>query len=107
MTFRARLMPRAEQDAWQIFYWIAERSPEGATRWREALATALLKLSVDPHGYGLAPEAELTEFKLQQFLFKTRRGKTYRGVFVIIEDEVRILRIRGPGQAPLSSDDFE
>jgi plasmid stabilization system protein ParE len=107
MSYRVRILPRAERDAQQIFNWIAERSPDGAVRWWDAFDTAVEKLAARPLGYGLAPEDELTDHKLQQFLFKTRRGRTYRGVFVVVDDEVRILRIRGPGQPPMEADELE
>lgn len=107
MSFRVRILPRAERDAQQIFHWIEERSPEGASRWWDAFETAVETLAASPSGYGLAPEDELTDHKLQQFLFKTRRGRMYRGLFVVVNDEVRILRVRGPGQPPLETDELE
>ena len=107
MTFRVRILRRAERDAQQIFDWIVQSSPEGAVRWWNALTTAVAKLTSTPTGYGLAPEDEWADYELRQFLFKTRRGRTYRGVFVVVENEVRVLRIRGPGQPPLESDELK
>ena len=107
MTFHVRILRRAERDAQQIFEWIARRSPDGAVRWWNALAAAVAKLTLNPIGYGLAPEDEWTDHELRQFLFKTRRGRMYRGVFVIVADEIRVLRVRGPGQPPLESDELE
>ena len=75
---------------------------------RRIAAAVTLPVTADlEDGYGLAPEDEFTDAKLQQFLFKTRRGRTYRGVFVVVDNEVRILRIRGPGQPPLEADELE
>jgi hypothetical protein len=39
-------------------------------------------------------------------LFKTRRGRYYRLVYVIAEDEVHVLRVRGPGQPDLLPDEI-
>jgi hypothetical protein len=61
----------------------------------------------NPLAYGLAPENEYVDYELRQFFFKTRRGRTYRGVFTVVADEIRVLRIRGPGQALLRRDEIE
>ncbi len=106
MRFSLRILPRAENDAQHIFDYIANRSPEGALRWWDALQQAAWKITENPQGYGYAPENSLSHFDLRQFLFKTRRGRTYRGVFAIVNDQIRILRIRGPGQAPLDEDEM-
>ena len=81
-------------------------SPDGAVRWWFAFDEAVHKLTDHPLDCGLAPESETLRFQLRQFLFKTRRGRRYRGVFVVIGDEVRVLRIRGPGQPPLERNEL-
>lgn len=106
MTFRLRILPRAERDAQHFFDWLASRSYDGAVRWWFALDDAIHKLIEHPHDYGLAPESESVRCELRQFLFKTRRGRRYRGVFTVIGDEVLVLRIRGPGQIPLAPDEL-
>lgn len=106
MTQRLNIFPRAEQDAQKIFDWIAERSPQGANSWFAALEAATQKVLHDSSIYALAPENELVNCGLRQFLFKTRQGNLYRGLFTVVDDEVRILRIRGPGQPPLAPDEL-
>ena len=106
MTRRLIIFPRAESDAQLIFDWIAERSPLGANHWFEALQGAIQKLLREPSIYALAPENEILQCDLKQFLFKTRQGNVYRGLFTISDDEIRILRIRGPGQPPLAADEI-
>lgn len=106
MTFRVRILRRAERDAQRIFHWIAERSPDGAVRWWSAFESAVAKLADNPTGYSFAPEYELTDHELRQFVFKTRNGRTYRGVFVVMSDEINVLRIRGPGQPTLEPDEI-
>lgn len=105
MTRRVTTLPRAERDAQSIFDWISERTPEGARRWWDALEEATRRVAANPEGFGLAPENDLVACELRQFLFKTRKGRTYRGVFTIVGTEVRILRVRGPGQPPLEPDE--
>ena len=107
MTRRVTILPRAEGDAQSIFDWISARSPEGARRWWTALEEAACRVAANPQGYGLAPENDLVSCELRQFLFKTPRGRTYRGVFTVVGTEVRILRVRGPGQPPLERDEME
>lgn len=106
MNYTVRVLPRAKQDLRRIFFYIEERSPEGAIRWEEALESGLDRLSNNPLIYGLAPEDKHFVFELRQLLFKTRRGRNYRAVYRIDENEVTVLRICGPGQAPLSPDEI-
>ncbi len=54
----------------------------------------------------IASEDAEFDFELRQALSKTRYGVPYRCVFAVVEDEVRILRVRGPGQAPLKAGDL-
>lgn len=103
---RLRILPRAERDVQHIFDYIQQRSEAGARHWWDAFQFAAGKLVENPERFGYAPENSLTQLPLRQFLFKTRRGRTYRGIFTVVEDEVRILRVRGPGQAPLENDEL-
>jgi len=107
VTLKLVILPRAEHDAQSIFEWISERSPQGAIRWWDAFEQAVRKVVDKPYRYGIAPEDDQVSCELPQFLFKTRRGRTYRGLFTVVGDEVRILRIRGPGQPPLASDEVQ
>ena len=106
MKYRLRVMTRAGQDLDEIFSWLYERSKTGASGWIEAFEAAAVSLLHDPEAHGLAPEDDEVEETLRQFFFKTRRGNTYRGLFVVAGEEVQILRVRGPGQPPLSSDEL-
>lgn len=65
---------------------------------------ARLEKSADALGPG--DENDDCEFDLRQALFKTPRGRVYRAVFFIEGDQVFILRVRGPGQAPVRPDDL-
>jgi plasmid stabilization system protein ParE len=106
MSFSLRILPRAEKDAQHIFDYIADRSPEGALRWWDALQQAARKITENPERYGYALENSFSHFDLHQFLFKTLRGRTYRGIFVVVDGQIRVLRIRGPGQAPLDESEM-
>lgn len=106
MIFRLQILPRAERDVQRIFNYISERSSAGAQRWWIAFDEASRRVTNSPRAYPVAAEQSISSFELRPFLFKTRRGRVYRGVFAIVNDEVRILRVRGPGQAPLTDDEL-
>ena len=106
MGYAYRTLPRAELDAQQIYDWIRERSPDGAHRWWLAFEDACARLARNPLGYALAPEAESTRREIRQMLFKTSRGRYYRALYTVVNDEVRVLRVRGPGQPDLLPDEL-
>lgn len=67
----------------------------------------LQRLRNDPSGFALAPENDLFDEPVRQTFFKTRSGRTYRGVFVVRETTAYVLRVRGPGQNLLDVDDVD
>jgi plasmid stabilization system protein ParE len=98
MPFRVITLGRADRDLVTIARWLLKRSPRGARRWLLAFEEAKDKLRESPLAHGLAPEDSRVDFELRQIFFKTRRGKSYRAVFTVVDDEIRILRVRGPHQ---------
>lgn len=107
MSFRVVLEPRAHQQFQQIARWLGERSPSGAEHWLDAFDDAIEQLERNADGCSLAPENSLVKREIRQTLFKTPRGRMYRMVFTIVESDVRVLAIRGPGQAPLKRRDLK
>ena len=89
MTYRVRTLRRARFDVDAILDWIAiqREAPEGAATWLDAYEATVAELAERPQSYSLAPEDEHVDYELRQFLFKTRRGRTYRGVFTIVGEE--------------------
>ena len=107
MTVRkVRILPRAEADLDFIFSWVAQQSPKGAAALLDAFENSLGGLRKWPEAFSIAPESELLQKELRQAFFRTRRGNTYRMIFLIAEDVVFILRVRGPGQPPLTPDEL-
>ena len=106
MTFKIKELPRAQDDIRHIFYWIFERSPQGASAWLTAYEDMLKRLEKDATIFGRALENEDCEFEIQEILFRTRRGRPYRAIYFINEDVVNIVRVRGPGQAPTSTEEL-
>jgi len=107
MSFTVRELPKAKQDKRSIFGWLDERSPAGAAAWLDAYDSLIERLEQHAPSFGLAPESKDCDFDVRQSLFKTRRGRVYRALFFIEGQEVYILRIRGPGQAPVTPEDIK
>ena len=106
MTRRLIILPKAEQDVQAIFDYIRERSSDGADRWFRAFLDAATKVLSFPEAYSLAPEDEIVQREIRQFLFRTRSGNVYRGLFIVVSAEVIVLRVRSPGHPPLSQDEL-
>ena len=106
MTYRPVIVEPAEVDVDRIHAYILARSPQGAASWYRAFLTCTQRIALQPLACSFAPENAEFDFELRQALFKTRYGAPYRCVFTVVDDEVRILRVRGPGQAPLKAADI-
>lgn len=64
------------------------------------------RLRAAADSFPLALENQDLELEVKQVLFKTKRGRIYRAVFYVDGADVFILRVRGPGQAPITRDDL-
>ncbi len=107
MNFKVLELRRAQADVRGIAGWLAERSPQGAIAWLRAYDDMISRLEEQPFSCGPALEREDCAFDLRQALFKTRRGRVYRALFFIEGQDVYILRVRGPGQAPVEPGGLE
>lgn len=107
MKFQVRELRKATTDIRHIFTWLFERSPSGAAAWLSAYDEMVERLKTDAATFAEAHENADLDQDVKQALFKTRRGRIYRALFLIEADEVFILRVRGPGQAPIQTDDIE
>jgi plasmid stabilization system protein ParE len=106
MDYTVRSLPRAEFDAQHIYDWLLARSAQGARNWWAAFGDACDRLKEDPLTCARSLESDALRRDLREALFKTRRGHYYRLVFMVVESEVRILRVRGPGQPVLTEDEL-
>jgi plasmid stabilization system protein ParE len=89
-----------------IFNWLVQRSGQGAISWYLAFRRAVDKIAALPEMFGETPESHPLSRRLRQAPFKTRRGRVYRIVFEVSDTEIMVLRVRGPGQAPLRKRDL-
>jgi plasmid stabilization system protein ParE len=101
-----KLGGRARADVDHIYNWINARSPQGAIRWYAAFLDAASKLSIEPARHPKALDCEHLSEEIRECFFRTPRGRTYRLLFLIRASEVRVLRVRGPGQPPVTPDDI-
>ena len=107
MTYSVSILLRARQDVQQIFDWLAARSEQGAQIWFESFVISVSALSKNPFLAAIAPENDHCKREIRHVLFRTRQGRFYRALFTVVESEVRILRVRGPGEPPVRSKDME
>ena len=107
MTCNIILQPNAQADVDRIIGYLAERSPEGAAAWCKAWDSLLAELRDRAESFGLAPESSYYEDEIRQAFFKTRRGRTYRAMFVVVYDTVHVIHVRGPGQDLVSPDELQ
>jgi plasmid stabilization system protein ParE len=107
MSFHVRVVARAREDFETIIAWIAQRSPEGAERLTARFEEALCSLEENPFIAPVATESDRVGEEVRQIMFRTKSGRTFRALFIIAGSEVKILRVRGAGQTPLSSKDID
>ncbi len=99
MSYRIVITGAAEDDVAQIYRWIYRRSPQGAYRWIEAWEAVSKGLSTEPERHPIACDLRVLGEDIHEAYFKTLKGKRYRVLFIIIHEDIRILHVRGPGQA--------
>lgn len=98
MPLEVRVSRHAHLDVETILTWLTERSPQGARRWFDKYLETLHLLPERALNCPLAPEAVLIGRDLRQLLFKTRRGNTYRSLFLIEGEFIELLAVRGAGR---------
>lgn len=106
MTYRVRVTDRADADLDRLLRSLAERSPEAATRLSQRYFNVLSRLRTMPLSCGLAHENPRFAEELRHLLFSLPKGRKYRALFVVREDEVVVLAIRAPGEEPILPDDL-
>ena len=106
MNYRLVIVQPAEINVEEIYSYLLGRSPQGAASWYRAFLSCTERITRQPLACSFAPENAEFDFELRQALFKTRHGDPYRCVFTVVDDEVRILRVRGRGQVLLGAADI-
>lgn len=107
MRFSVRELRRAKADKRHIFQWLHDQSRAGAIAWLAAYDKMIERLAAQAHTFAAAYESDDLDLDVKEVLFKTRRGRVYRVLFIVEGKEVFVLRVRGPGQASVNVDDIE
>ena len=105
MTYRVHELKLAQADIRSIFHWIREKSPQGAEAWLDAYERMIEGLTRFV-GHSVAPEDKEAVFKVQQVLFSTKWGSTYRALYTVEGEDVYILRVRGRGQSEVRPEEL-
>ena len=106
MTYRVVILRCADEDSSAIYVWLAKRSSAGAGRWYRTFLAAAASLKNNPLRHSLAPSPDKSVMRCGS-TFLTPRGRKFHLLFLLVGDEVRILRIRGPGQASVTRSDLD
>lgn len=105
MNFFVSLTEGAGSDIRAVLRWIDERSPAGALVWYRRWQDVLQTLRERADKFAVAPESQGRPEIIRQAVFKTRRGRPYRAPFMIRDQNVFVLHVRGPGQNLLGPDE--
>lgn len=106
MSFRVSVTTGAQSDVRLILHWLSERSRAGAEAWYRRWLETLHYLRQRAGSSPEAPESEDHAEVIRQVLFKTRRGRFYRALFILRDCDVFVLHVRGPGQDTLRPEDI-
>jgi toxin ParE1/3/4 len=100
MTFRVELSEQAQRDISAIYDWLrSQQAGDAGERWFRALRTAIGSLADIPARCPLAVEDRDAPVELRQLLYG-RRPHTYRTLFTIEGDVVRVLHVRHMRRRP-------
>ena len=107
MSNSLKLTSRARRDVEVLLRYISSRSKRGADSWCRSFARTLTSIENHPESFGVAPEDEDHDETIYQAIFKTRRGLPYRALFVVRDDIVFVIHVRGCGQDRLDPDEVQ
>lgn len=102
MTYRVIIQPRAQQDIQQAARFLLDqsKSPATALRWIQNIRTKLDTLKSQPLRCPIDPDSTAYGVETRVLLYGKKRG-TYRILFTVQDDVVRILTIRHAAQQSL------
>lgn len=107
MSLQVIIQPRAERDIQSQYDYLSQRSSLGAQNWLKSLEKALKSLELRAPSCGIAAESIHYSETIREILFRTRMGNMYRALFLIRENVVHVLHVRGSGQDQLSSSELQ
>lgn len=107
MTHRLIVTASARDDITRNAAWWAEHhSIEQALRWYDTIYEQLESLLTFPESYAFSSENDAFSYELREKLVGLGRHKTYRAIFTIAGEEVRVLAVRRASQDTFSPDEL-
>jgi hypothetical protein len=73
----------------------------------EAFQAAVTELETHAMQHAQVSEGKKLGHNVREKLFKTRQGRRYRLLYSVAGTDVRVLRVRGPGQPPVRRRDLK
>jgi plasmid stabilization system protein ParE len=107
MSYIVELTEGAYADLDRLTAALEERWPEGSERVIARFYAALPRLESFPLACGLAYESQFFPYEVRHLLFEIHKGRTYRALFNVQDDRVRVLAVRAPGEKPITPEDIE
>jgi hypothetical protein len=102
MSFRVELTDGAYADLDRRMDWLTMRSSlDAADRLSARFYESLSRLESNPFSCGFAYENRHFADDVRHLLFEVSRGQTYRALFTVQGDVVRVLCIRAAGEKPV------
>jgi plasmid stabilization system protein ParE len=106
MKLNVVIETRAARDIDEASGWIAERSPESAERWFNAIEAEVYSLAHFPERCPKAREDGQFRYELRQLVFGRRRGR-YRIIFTIRKNAVHVLHVRHGAKQGMTKAEIE
>jgi plasmid stabilization system protein ParE len=107
MNAAPNLTARAKRDVQAILRDIDARSKRGAVAWYRKLTQVLQSIGDSPASFGFAPENADHDEEIRQAVFKTRKGLPYRAIFIVRDESIYVVHVRGSGQDQLDADELQ
>jgi len=83
----------AQQDIAAAHLWLAEREPDAADQWFDAIYETIGSLEIFPERCPLAPESKFLNAEIRE-IFHGRRQHKYRILFAVGGSAVHVLHVR-------------
>jgi len=98
--YKIRVSPSVHEELELIYLWIRKDAPLAAENHIRELYKAIASLAELPERCSVSPENEYVEkqgdITIRHFIYKN----SYRIIFTVLDDEVRILSVRHVAQLP-------
>lgn len=98
MSRKFRYQSTAAAELSAILESIETRSAIGANSWLDEYEKTVARICKSPEQFPVAPESRDLSVPVQNATVRTKHGLAYRIIFVVRNDEIVILSVRGPGQ---------